>query len=212
MSEEKKGQPKKPAASTPPAPKPSSAAGAAAAAPKPPVPAKPPATSAPPPQQKKEPEPPAFEKGLVDQITKRFGDSVKVAFIKPLRMKVVVEPREISEVATFIRDTLGFDHAESAGGTDYPKENQIEMTYHLGSYGREDLASHVLSLSTRTARDDPRLPTLINVFKSVEYHERETFEMLGIYFEGHPRNDRFLLPEDWADIPPLRKDFRIKGR
>ena len=56
------------------------------------------------------------------------------------------------------------------------------------------------------------LPSLINIFRSVEYHERETFEMLGVFFEGHPRNDRFLLPEDWADIPPLRKEFRIKGR
>jgi NADH:ubiquinone oxidoreductase subunit C len=201
MSGENKEQPKKPAA-TPPKP----------TAAKPPVPAKPPAPAAATAPQKKEPEPPAFEKGIADQIKKRFGEAVKVVFIRPLRIKLMVEPRDIVEVATFLRDTMGLDHAESAGGTDYPKDNQIEMSYHLGSYGREDLASHVLSLSTRTARDDARLPTLINVYKSVEYHERETFEMLGIYFEGHPRNDRFLLPEDWADIPPLRKDFRIKGR
>lgn len=200
MSGEKNEQPKKSA--TPPQ-KPTAA--------KPPVPAKPPTPAATTPQ-KKEPEPPAFEKGISDQITKKFGDSLKIVFIKPSRIKIMVEPRNIVEVATFLRDNMGFDHAESAGGTDYPKENQIEMTYHLGSYTRDDLASHVLSLSTRTPRDDARLPTLINVYKSVEYHERETFEMLGIYFEGHPRNDRFLLPEDWADIPPLRKDFRIKGR
>jgi NADH-quinone oxidoreductase subunit C len=56
------------------------------------------------------------------------------------------------------------------------------------------------------------MPTLTPPHKSAEYHERETFEMLGVYFEGHPRNERFLLPEDWADIPPLRKEFRIKGR
>jgi NADH-quinone oxidoreductase subunit C len=200
MSSDNKEQPKKPA--TTPA-KPTAA--------KPPVPAKPPAPAAAPPQ-KKEPEPPAFEKGLTDQITKRFGESVKVVFIKPRRIKITTEPKDIVEVATFLRDEMGLDHAESAGGTDYPKDNQIEMMYHLGSYVRDDLAPFVLMLSTRTSRDDPRLPTLINVYKSVEYHERETFEMLGIYFEGHPRNDRFLLPEDWADIPPLRRDFRIKGR
>ena len=200
MSGDSKEQPKKPSA--PPA-KPAA---------KPPVPAKPPTTSAAAPPQKQEPTPPAFEKGMADQITKRFGESAKISFIKPRRIKITVEPGDIVEVATFLRDEMGLDHAESAGGTDYPKENQIEMMYHLGSYGREDLASFVLMLSTRTARDDPRLPTLINVYKSVEYHERETFEMLGIYFEGHPRNDRFLLPEDWADIPPLRRDFRIKGR
>jgi NADH-quinone oxidoreductase subunit C len=161
---------------------------------------------------KKEQEAPPFEKGLVDEIVKKFGELIKVVFIKSLRIKIEVEPSNIVEVATFLRDSMGFDHAESVAGTDYPKAGQIEVIYHLGSYTREDLRAHMLSLTARTNRDDARLPTLINVYKSVEYHERETFEMLGVYFEGHPRNDRFLLPEDWADIPPLRKDFRIKGR
>jgi NADH:ubiquinone oxidoreductase subunit C len=159
-----------------------------------------------------ESEPPAFEKGIAGEISANFGQKVQIIFIKPLRIKIAVEPRNIVKVATFLRDNLGFDHAESVAGTDYPKDNQIEVIYHLGSYLRDDLAGHVLSIATRTNRDDARLPTLINVYKSVEYHERETFEMLGVYFEGHPRNERFLLPEDWADIPPLRKEFRIKGR
>src|ERR687891_2212520 len=161
---------------------------------------------------KTQPEPPPFEKGLVAQIKKEFGDLVKVVFIKPIRIKIQVQPEDIVGVANFLRDSIGFDHAESVAGTDYPKDNQIEVIYHLGSYSRQELAAHILWLSTRTNRDDARLPTLINVYKSVEYHERECYEMLGIYFEGHPRNERFLLPEDWADIPPLRKEFRIKGR
>jgi NADH:ubiquinone oxidoreductase subunit C len=176
----------------------------AAAAPKP--------SAAAPPAKLQQPEPPPFEKGLAEQITKQFGDLVKVVFIKPLRIKIQVEPEDIVGVANFLRDSIGFDHAESVAGTDYPKDNQIEVIYHLGSYSREELAAHILWLTTRTNRDDARLPTLINVYKSVEYHERECYEMLGIYFEGHPRNERFLLPEDWADIPPLRKEFRIKGR
>lgn len=161
---------------------------------------------------KKEPEPPQFEKGMVDVVSRKFGELVKIIFVKPLRIKIQVEPQDIVEVAIFLRDSLGFDHAESVAGTDYPKDNQIEVVYHLGSYSREELGAHIFWLAARTNRDDARLPTLINVFKSVEYHERECYEMLGVYFEGHPRNDRFLLPEDWADIPPLRKDFRIKGR
>jgi NADH:ubiquinone oxidoreductase subunit C len=165
-----------------------------------------------PPAKTQQPEPPAFEKGLVDQIKNKFGDNIKILFIKPLRIKIQVDPQDIVGVANFLRDNLGFDHAESVAGTDYPKDNQIEVIYHLGSYARQDLAGHILWLTTRTDRDDARLPTLINVFKSVEYHERECYEMLGVYFEGHPRNERFLLPEDWADIPPLRKDFKIKGR
>src|ERR671910_256319 len=161
---------------------------------------------------KTQPEPPPFEKGLAEQIKNKCGDVVKVVFIKPLRIKIQVEPQDIVGVANFLRDSVGFDHAESVAGTDYPKDNQIEVIYHLGSYSRQELAPHILWLTTRTNRDDARLPTLINVYKSVEYHERECYEMLGVYFEGHPRNERFLLPEDWADIPPLRRDFRIKGR
>src|SRR5918999_2155586 len=161
---------------------------------------------------KKEPEPPPFEKGLMTQLSTRFGDKVKASYIRPLRIKIYVDPANIVEVASFLRDSMGFDHAEAVAGTDYPKDNQIEVVYHLGSYSRMDLGAHILLLATRTNRDDARLPTLINIYKSVEYHERETFEMLGVYFEGHPRNERFLLPEDWADIPPLRRDFRIKGR
>lgn len=160
----------------------------------------------------KRPEPPEFEKGIVTEISAYFGQIVQVIFIKPLRIKIAVEPPNIVNVAKFLRDKLGFDHAESVAGTDYPKDNQIEIVYHLGSYSRDDLAGHILSLATRTNRNDARLPTLIDVYKSVEYHERENYEMLGVYFEGHPRNERFLLPEDWADIPPLRKEFRIKGR
>ena len=195
-----KDEPKKPAVSSPPKP---SAASAIAPAAKPAAAAQLP---------KKEPEAPPFEKGLVEELKQNFGDSIKVVFIKSLRIKIIVDPKDIVAVATFLRDSMGFDHAESVAGTDYPKDSQIEVIYHLGSYTRDDLAAHVLALTTRTNRDDARLPTLINVYKSVEYHERETFEMLGVYFEGHPRNERFLLPEDWADIPPLRKDFRIKGR
>ena len=177
--------------------------------PSPPPPSKPAATTT---IAKKEPEPPPFEKGLVTQLFSQFGDKVKASYIRPLRIKIYVDPANIVEVASFLRDSIAFDHAEAVAGTDYPKDNQIEVVYHLGSYSRMDLGAHILLLATRTNRDDARLPTLINIYKSVEYHERETFEMLGVYFEGHPRNERFLLPEDWADIPPLRRDFRIKGR
>ena len=129
-------------------------------------------------------------------------------------------PDHVKDVATFIRDELNFDHAESVSGVDYPKDGEIEVVYHLGSYLDPSIAKQILALHVRAPReDDPdpgsdstRLPSLRDVFYSVEFHERECFEMLGVYFEGHPDNRRLLLPEDWADLPPLRKDFAIKGR
>lgn len=155
---------------------------------------------------------PQFEKEIIDELVLKFGGSIKIIYVKPLRIKIEVPSKDIVEIARHLRDESGFDHAESVSATDYPKTGDIEVIYHLGSYTKENLSSHILALSTRTDRENARLQSLIQVFKSVEYHERESFEMVGVYFDNHPRNDRFLLPEDWADIPPLRKEFRIKGR
>jgi len=153
-----------------------------------------------------------LSKDILNSIVEKFGDGIKVVYDKRNRSKIMVEPENIVETAIFLRDNHGFDHVESASGTDYPKDNQIEINYHLGSYINPDLYPYILILSTKISRTDPKTNSLINIFPSVEYHERETYEMLGVYFIGHPRNERFLLPEDWADIPPLRKEFRIKGR
>ena len=163
---------------------------------------------------------PKFEKDLADKVVAKFGEKTEVAFVKPDRIRINVKKDNIEEVAEFIRDDLGFDHAESVSGVDYPEDKEIEVVYHLGSYTDPQLSKQILTLATRAPReDDPKpgndsthLPSLREIFYSVEFHERECFEMLGVYFEGHPDNRRLLLPEDWADLPPLRKDFSIKGR
>ena len=163
---------------------------------------------------------PKFEKDLADKVVAKFGEKTEVAFVKPDRIRINVKKDNIKEVAEFIRDDLGFDHAESVSGVDYPEDKEIEVVYHLGSYTDPQLSKQILTLATRAPReDDPkpgndstRLPSLREIFYSVEFHERECFEMLGVYFDGHPDNRRLLLPEDWADLPPLRKDFTTKGR
>lgn len=149
---------------------------------------------------------------ILRAITDRFSARIKIIYDIHNRSKIMVEPESLVETAIFLRDNFGFDHVESASGTDYPKEEKIEINYHLGTYSNPDLLPYVLILSTKVDRKDPKSNSLINILPSVELFERETYEMLGVYFIGHPRNERFLLPEDWADIPPLRKDFRSKGR
>lgn len=167
-----------------------------------------------------EPKLPELDKRIVQKISNALGDRAEVLATKESRIQIRAAREEILDVARFLRDELGFDHAESVTGVDYPKDGEIEVVYHLGSYTEDALSGHILSLATRAPReeepspgsDSTRLPSLRDIFYSVEFHERECFEMLGIYFEGHPDNRRLLLPEDWADLPPLRKDFKIKGR
>jgi NADH-quinone oxidoreductase subunit C len=163
---------------------------------------------------------PALEQSIASRIVSKFGTKTVIGFIKPNRIRINTKKEDILDVAAYIRDELNFDHAESVSGVDHPQSKEIEVVYHLGSYSDPQLAKQILTLSTRVPREDipnpgkdsTKMPSLRDVFYSVEFHERECFEMLGVYFEGHPDNRSLLLPEDWADIPPLRKDFRIKGR
>jgi len=149
-------------------------------------------------------------KGFASQITTRFPD-VKVEWMKERRLKVSTSPARIKEVSLFARDTLGFDHISTVSGVDWIAKNLLEVVYFIGSStpGQEDF---ILAVSELVARENPVVPTLIDVWKGVEYHERETHEMFGIDFQGHPNQSHILLPEDWNDIPPLRKDYVSPGR
>ena len=172
------------------------------------------------PPEKPEETAPAFEKSITDNIKNQFGDDVEVEYVKENRTRIKVPKEKIYDIAKFIKDQTPFDHAESVTGVDFPEDKEIGVTYHLGSYTDPEYAKQILALSTRVPReespnpgnDSTKLTSLRDMFYSVEFHEREVFEMLGVYFEGHPDNRRLLLPEDWADLPPLRKDFKNKGR
>ena len=161
-----------------------------------------------------------FKTGMKVMIDGDPCNMVEVEFVKENRVGIKAKREDVHDVAEFIRDGLNYDHVESVSGVDYPQDKEIEVVYHIGSYSDSSLAKQILVLSTRAQREEnplpgkdaTKLPSLRDIFYSVEFHEREVFEMFGVYFTGHPDNRRLLLPEDWADLPPLRKDFAIKGR
>ncbi|HVB95167.1 MAG TPA: NADH-quinone oxidoreductase subunit C [Nitrososphaerales archaeon] len=148
---------------------------------------------------------------LADEIAGRFP-SAKIDYVRPRRVKLTVPPDKIKVVALYIRDILGFDHLNVVGGTDYIQLKEFEVIYFVGSISTPGQQDIVIQLAERVDRDSPQVPSLTEVWGAAEYHERETFEMLGIVFEGHPDLRRLLLPEDWNDIPPLRKDYVSPGR
>jgi NADH-quinone oxidoreductase subunit C len=132
--------------------------------------------------------------------------------IEPNRLEIQATPDLLSKVGSHLKETENFDHVISVTGIDFPDKNQIRIIYHLGSYSESSRRGIVISLCTDTDRADPRIPSLTSTWPSAEYHERETHEMLGVLFEGHGDLASLLLPEDWSDIPPLRRDFKLRGR
>ncbi|MCL4355768.1 MAG: NADH-quinone oxidoreductase subunit C [Nitrososphaerota archaeon] len=149
-------------------------------------------------------------KAIADKITSKHPGT-KLEWVKPRRLKVSAPASMIKDVALFARDSLGFDHISTVSGVDWIAKNALEVVYFVGSTvpGQEGF---VLALSERVPRDNPVVSTLIGVWRGAEYHERETHEMFGLNFQGHPDQSHLFLPEDWNDLPPLRKDYVSPGR
>ncbi len=83
------------------------------------------------------------------------------------------------------------------------------VLYFVGSYLVNELHFIILTLRVELDRTNPTLPTLTGIWESANYFERETWEMFGITFEGHPKLEKLLLQDNWDGPPPMRKDMKF---
>ena len=128
-----------------------------------------------------------------------------------------VEPVFLPVIATALK-TQGFDYLQCQGGYDEGPGGRLVSFYHLVKLGAladrsphgvvsADQAPEEVRLKVFLDRDgDLTIPTLYGLFRGADWQERETFDMYGIRFEGHPHPKRLLMPEDWKGYP-LRKDY-----
>jgi NADH-quinone oxidoreductase subunit C len=117
-------------------------------------------------------------------------------------LDVQINPDQVVRAAELL-DSEGMT-LEMVTGVDWIKEGQFEIIYDY-SYPGGQLFRVVVR--ARVDRNKPDIPTVCHVYGGANWHERETWELLGINFVGHPQLEHFLLPED-ADFFPLRKDFK----
>ena len=119
-------------------------------------------------------------------------------------------PREhLRPLAEFLAgdSTLAFTYLSDVTGVDrFPIEPRFELNYHLLSISRRD----VLRLRVRLPGESPVIETVVPVWPTADWHEREIFDLFGIRFEGHPNLRRLLMPDDWEGYP-LRKDYPVEG-
>lgn len=143
---------------------------------------------------------------IKEKLKAQFGDSILELQDQPNEVLVVrVDLSKLEEVATFIKHDLGFIHPNTLIGTDYLDENRIEVSWYVE---RID-APLILSLTVDVDRENPICPSLTYIWEGFNWEERETYDMLGVLFDGHPDLRRILLPDDW-DGHPLREDYVYK--
>lgn len=115
----------------------------------------------------------------------------------------IVNPENLIEVATALRDEYGYDYLSSVTGVDYLPDNMMEVVYHL----YRSTGGSGLVIKTQTSREQSQVPSLFPVYPGADLQEREAWDLLGIRFEGHPDLRRILMWEGF-DGHPLRKDWR----
>lgn len=86
------------------------------------------------------------------------------------------------------------------------QDAHFEVVYQLWNYDQKKS----LTIKLRAQKWDA-VPSAVPIWMYANWHEREAFDMFGIIFQGHPNLKRLLLPEDWNDIPPLRKEFKSQN-
>ncbi len=115
----------------------------------------------------------------------------------------IVQTDKLVEVATALRDEFGYDYLSSVTGVDYLPESILEAVYHF----YRSTGGSGLVLKAQTPRDNPLIPSLVEVYPGVEYQEREAWDLMGIRFTNHPDLRRILTWEGFQGHP-LQKDWR----
>jgi NADH-quinone oxidoreductase subunit C len=144
---------------------------------------------------------------IVEQLKSKFSDAIEDVREFRGELTVRVKPERLVEMCAFLRDDpdCAFDFLSDVSGVDYnPEEPRFGVNYHLTSMNYRQR----LRLKVRIPGPDPHVPTVTSVWPGANWFERETYDLFGVVFVGHPDLRRLLLPEDFRGHP-LRRDEPI---
>ena len=156
------------------------------------------------------------EKGPVSTFLAGKGIEYQPLEADHLGIEIIgIKPSSLQKVASILKSD-GFDYLQCQGGYDEGPGKNIVCFYHLiamseianqSSSSSKEKSLREVRLKVFLSRDgDLRVPSLYPLFRGADWQERETYDMFGINFDGHPHPKRLLMPEDWKGWP-LRKDY-----
>ncbi|MCH8839393.1 MAG: NADH-quinone oxidoreductase subunit C [Planctomycetes bacterium] len=161
---------------------------------------------------------------FVEELKQKFGDKICGANLENIDPWIEATPDGLVEVCTHLKNepSLAFDYLNCISGVDYLHTDEkkaakvdwqphVEVVYHLFSMKHKH--SLVLKVILPRWKDDqpgqlPELPSVAHVWSTADWHEREVFDLVGVFFTDHPNLRRILCPEDWVGHP-LRKDYEM---
>ncbi len=139
-------------------------------------------------------------------VEEKFPDKLKEAKILGFEPTFIVDKDTLLDICRFAKESkeLSFDLLSCMSGVDYP--DRFEMVYLLFSFYHK----HKMGLKVQLTKDNPEVESATVVWNGANWYEREIAELFGIKFKNHPDLRPLLLPEDWNEGYPLRKDWTGK--
>lgn len=148
---------------------------------------------------------------IQQQLITTFGTEAVVRVEESnLQPILVVNVEYIVPICMYLRDTQGhyYDFLSNISAVDYFPENRFTVVYHLASLPYQTQLVLKVEIPNERSQDNlPEVPSVSSVWKTADWHEREAYDLMGIFFIGHPDLRRILLPDDWQGHP-LRKDYQ----
>ena len=153
--------------------------------------------------------------GYFDQVTDDleraypdFADAIERVVVDRGELTLHIKRERLVEVSLILRDRLKFENCLGVSGVHYPADinRELHAIYPLLSMTNNQR----IRLEVSVPDSDPHIPSLVEVWAGNNWNERETFDMFGIIFDGHPGLTRILMPDDWQGHPQ-RKDYALGG-
>ena len=141
---------------------------------------------------------------VLEKLKGQFGDAVREAEVKDQTVYLTADGARNLEMCRALHG-MGFTYLNCLSGVDW--KDRFEVVYNISSL----TFPTKVHLRVTTSHDDPRVRSVTPLWATANWHERETWDLLGIRFDGHPDHRRILLSEDWVGHP-LRKDYVDEGR
>jgi len=140
----------------------------------------------------------------------QFSDAIERVVVDRGELTLHIKREKLVEVAKILRDdeALRFEVCLGVDGVHYPEDTgrELHAVYPLLSMTH----NRRIRLEVSVPDSDPHLPSLVEIWAGNNWHERETYDMFGIIFDGHPALTRILMPDDWPGHPQ-RKDYPLGG-
>lgn len=142
----------------------------------------------------------------MDDLVNEILDKIKTTATENLIPVLTVEKSNLLDTCKLLKENekLKFDYLMCISGVDY--KEYFEVVYHLYSMSYK----YKIVLKLKLEHSNPEVDSVSSIWKTANWHEREAFDLFGISFRNHPDLRRILLPADWEDVYPLRKDYEYK--